>query len=80
MGGRPIEYARIVGWKCRWGCSGMLRCTGGYKDIPMPDEAPTAEKLLKYKAAVDPWQERLRRLGGLLPYCGRCLCICPSPR
>lgn len=76
---QPVEYGRIVGWRCRWGCSGMLRCTGGYKDIPMPDEEPTAEELLRYKSQVDRWQERLRNLSGLLPYCGRCLCICPKP-
>ncbi len=79
IGDKAVEYARIVGWKCRWGCSGMLRSTGGYKDIPLPENEPTADELLEYKAAVDPWQERLRRFGGLLPYCGRCLCICPRP-
>jgi epoxyqueuosine reductase len=79
IGGTPAQYAAIVGWRCRWGCSGMLRCTGGYKDIPLPNEEPTAEELLRYKAEVDPWQERLRRYSGLIPYCGRCLCVCPVP-
>jgi hypothetical protein len=79
IGGTPAEYSAIVGWRCRWGCSGMLKCTGGYKDIPLPDTEPTAEELLRYKAEVDPWQERLRSLSGLIPFCGRCLCICPSP-
>ena len=79
IGGRPTQYAAIVGWRCRWGCSGMLRSAGGYKDIPLPHEEPTAEELLRYKAEVDPWQERLRRLSGLIPYCGRCLCVCPTP-
>ena len=74
-----VEYARIVSWKCRWGCSGMLKCTGGYKDIRLPATEPTSEELLDYKAQVDPWQERMTKLGGLLPYCGRCLCICPKP-
>jgi epoxyqueuosine reductase QueG len=78
IGGRPTQYAAIVGWRCRWGCSGMLRCVGGYKDIPLPRNEPTAEELLRYKAEVDPWQERLRRLSGLIPYCGRCLCVCPT--
>lgn len=77
IGGIPTEYAALVGWRCRWGCSGMLRCTGGYKDIPLPKAEPTAQELLGYKAEVDPWQERLRALSGLLPYCGRCLCVCP---
>jgi len=80
IGGAPTEYAALVGWRCRWGCSGMLKCTGGYKDIPLPDDEPSAEELLRYKAEVDPWQERLRSLGGLLPFCGRCLCICPQPK
>ncbi len=76
IGGKSVEYARLVGWKCRWGCSGMLKCTGGYKDIPMPKTQPTAEELLRYKAQMDPWQERVKRYNGLTPYCGRCLCIC----
>jgi epoxyqueuosine reductase QueG len=80
IGGKPTRYAAIVGWRCRWGCSGMLRCTGGYKDIPLPDDEPTAEELLRYKAEVDPWQERVRRYSGLIPYCGRCLCVCPAAR
>ncbi len=71
IGGHPTQYAAIVGWRCRWGCSGMLRCVGGSKDIPLPDHEPTAEELLRYKAQVDPWQERLRRFSGLIPYCGR---------
>ncbi len=78
IGGKAVEYAKLVGWKCRWGCSGMLKCTGGYKDIPMPKAEPTAEELLRYKAEMDPWQERLKRYNGLTPYCGRCLCICPK--
>lgn len=80
MRGRPVEYAKIVGWRCRWGCSGMLKSTGGYTDIAMPDEEPTPEDLLRYKARMDPWQQRLRTLSGLVPYCGRCLCVCPAGR
>lgn len=77
IGEKTVEYARIVGWRCRWGCSGMLRSAGGAKDIPMPKEEPTAEELMGYKAQGDPWQERLKRYAGLIPYCGRCLCVCP---
>ena len=80
MRGKHVEYAEIVGWRCRWGCSGMLKAAGGYADIPMPDEEPNAEDLLRYKAQMDPWQVRLRSLSGMLPYCGRCLCVCPSGR
>lgn len=81
MRGKPVEYAKIVGWRCRWGCSGMLKCTGGYKDIAMPEEEPSAEELLHYKAQMDPWQVRLKATsGGLLPYCGRCFCACPAGR
>jgi epoxyqueuosine reductase QueG len=79
IGGMSTEYADIVGWRCRWGCSGMLQCTGGYKDIALPEREPTAEELLRYKSEVDPWQQRLRSLSGLIPFCGRCLCICPTP-
>lgn len=79
IGEKTLEYARLVGWRCRWGCSGMLRITGGAKDIPMPKKEPTAEELLQYKAQVDPWQQRLQRTSGLIPYCGRCLCVCPLP-
>jgi epoxyqueuosine reductase QueG len=79
IGDRRTQYATIVGWKCRWGCSGMLQCTGGYKNIPMPDAEPTPDELLRYKAEADPWQERVRRYSGLLPYCGRCMCVCPKP-
>jgi len=79
IGEKTVEYARIVGWRCRWGCSGMLRCTGGAKDIPMPKKEPSAEELIRYKAQADPWQERLKRYTGLIPYCGRCLCVCPAP-
>lgn len=79
VGEKGLEYGKLVGWRCRWGCSGMLKCTGGYRDIPMPSKEPTSEELLKYKAQMDPWQERLKRYAGLLPYCGRCLSICPLP-
>jgi len=50
IGGTPTEYAAIVGWRCRWGCSGMLKCTGGYKDIPLPDTEPTARNCSATKA------------------------------
>lgn len=79
IGEKTVEYARIIGWRCRWGCSGMLRCTGGAKDIPMPKEEPTAAELMQYKEQCDPWQERLKRYTGLIPYCGRCMCVCPAP-
>ena len=79
--GKSAEYAKIGGWRCRWGCSWMVKSAGGYKDIPMPDEEPSAEELLQYKAQVDPWQTRLKATsGGLLPYCGRCLSVCPAGR
>ncbi len=78
LGGKSVEYGKLVGWKCRWGCSGMLKCTGGYRDVPMPKTEPTAEELLRYKAEMDPWQERVKRYNGLTPYCGRCLCVCPA--
>jgi len=78
IGGKIVEYAKIEGWRCRWGCSGMLEITGGYRDIPLPREEPTDEELLRYKAQMDPWQERLKIYAGLLPYCGRCLAICPA--
>jgi epoxyqueuosine reductase len=79
IGDCRTQYAKIVGWRCRWGCSGMLKCTGGFKDIPMPDAEPTPDELLRYKSEVDPWQQRRRSLSGLIPFCGRCLCICPTP-
>ncbi|MCL4401667.1 MAG: hypothetical protein M1436_03245 [Acidobacteria bacterium] len=79
IGEKQIEYGRIIGWRCRWGCSGMLRCAGGAKDIPLPRKEPTPEELMEYKAQADPWQERLKRYTGLIPYCGRCLCVCPAP-
>ena len=80
IGGKKVEYGKISGWKCRWGCSGMLKVTGGYTDIPLPQEEPSDTELLKYKAQIDPWQERLKTYAGLLPYCGRCLSICCCPR
>ncbi len=80
IGAKVVKYARIVGWRCRWGWGGMLKRTGGYKDIQIPKEEPTAEELLKYKAQVDPWQERMRVYVGLLPFCGRCLSVCPYPK
>jgi epoxyqueuosine reductase QueG len=80
VGGRLLEYGRIEGWRCRWGCSGMLKVTGGYKDIPLPRAEPREGELLEYKKRLDPWQERLKVYSGLLPYCGRCLCVCPLPR
>jgi epoxyqueuosine reductase len=76
IGGQTIEYGKLVGWRCRWGCSGMLECTGGYKDIPIPDTEPTAEELLEYKAQLDPWQKRVTNYVGALPYCGKCLAVC----
>ena len=45
----------------------------------MPREEPTAEELIQYKEKCDPWQERLKRYAGLIPYCGRCMCVCPVP-
>ncbi len=79
IGGADTRYGKLIGWRCRWGCSGMLRSTGGYKDIPIPMKEPSPEELLKYKSQMDPWQERLKLYTGLLPYCGRCLAICPLP-
>jgi epoxyqueuosine reductase QueG len=78
VGGREVVYCRLEGWRCRWGCSGMLKCTGGYRDIPIPDEEPNEEELLEYKARVDPWQTRLKNTVGLVPYCGRCYTVCPG--
>ena len=78
IGKKVLEYGKIEGWRCRWGCSGMLKVTGGYKDIPMPGEEPTDKELLRYKAQMDPWQKTLKIYAGLLPYCGRCLTICPA--
>jgi epoxyqueuosine reductase QueG len=80
IGDQPVEYCEIVGWRCRWGCSGMLKCTGGYRDIPMPDQEPSDDTLMRHKARIDPWQNRITNLTGLVPYCGRCLSVCPEPR
>ena len=79
MNGVRLEYSKLIGWRCRWGCSGMLKTTGGYKDILMPDEEPTEDELLKYKAQMDPWQLREERksYAGAVPYCGKCLGVCP---
>jgi epoxyqueuosine reductase QueG len=79
IGDKEVEYAKIVGWKCRWGCSGMLKITGGYSNIPLPAKEPGPDEYLEYKKKVDPWQERLKLYSGLLPYCGRCLSVCPVP-
>jgi epoxyqueuosine reductase len=76
IGDQTVEYGKLEGWRCRWGCSGMLKCTGGYKDIPMPDTEPSPEELMVYKAQVDPWQKRVADSVGALPYCGRCLAVC----
>lgn len=76
IGGKEVIYGKLEGWRCRWGCSGMLKCTGGYKDIPIPDEEPTDEELLEYKSQVDPWQKRMSNRVGLMPYCGRCYTVC----
>ena len=80
MRGKTVEYARMIGWKCRWDCSGMLKSVGGYTDIEMPDEEPNENELLVYKEQMDPWQLRVRNYTGLTPYCGRCLCVCPAGR
>jgi hypothetical protein len=58
----------------------MLKVTGGYKNISIPHEEPTEEQLIKYKNQMDPWQIRLGNYAGLLPYCGRCLSVCPVIR
>jgi len=76
IGGKEVIYGKLEGWRCRWGCSGMLKSTGGYKDIPIPDEEPTDEELLAYKNQVDPWQKRMKNYVGLVPYCGRCYTVC----
>lgn len=77
--GKELEYCNIIGWRCRWGCSGMLMSTGGYKNIPMPRNEPTDDELLEYKAMVDPWQRRAedKSYAGTSPYCGKCLAVCP---
>jgi len=80
IGHQPVEYGEIVGWRCRWGCSGMLKCTGGYRDIPMPEEEPSDDVLMRNYARMDPWQSRVTNLAGLVPYCGRCFSVCPEPR
>ena len=79
IGTKTAVYAKIVGWRCRWGCSGMLKMTGGYKDIPLPEKEPGPDELLEFKSRIDPWQERLKLYSDLLPYCGRCLSVCPVP-
>jgi len=76
IGGKEVIYGKLEGWRCRWGCSGMLKRTGGYKDIPIPDEEPNSEELLEYKSQVDPWQKRMSNFVGLVPYCGRCYAVC----
>lgn len=76
VGGKTVEYGKLEGWKCRWGCSGMLKSVGGYKDIPMPDEEPSEEDLFSAKCQVDPWQQRMTNFVGLVPYCGRCYTVC----
>jgi ferredoxin len=82
MDGARMAYGKLVGWRCRWGCSGMLKSTGGYKNIRMPKEEPTEEELLKYKAQMDPWQvrEHTKSYAGLVPYCGKCMVVCPVKR
>ncbi len=79
MDGTRLAYGKLIGWRCRWGCSGMLKSTGGYKNIPLPRDEPTEEELLQYKARMDPWQlrEHTKSYAGLVPYCGKCLCVCP---
>ena len=57
----------------------MLKCTGGYKDIPIPDKDPTDEELLEYKSQVDSWQKRMSTYVGLVTYCGRCYVVCCEP-
>jgi ferredoxin len=76
---QPVQYGKMVGWRCRWGCSGMLKCVGGLRDIPMPATEPTDDELMRHKARIDPWQNRVTNLVGILPYCGRCLSVCPAP-
>lgn len=76
IGGKEAIYGKLEGWRCRWGCSGMLKSTGGYTDIPIPDEEPTDDELLEYKSRVDPWQKRMSNFVGLVPYCGRCYAVC----
>jgi len=80
MRGKTVDYARMIGWKCRWGCSGMLKSVGGYVDVEMPDEEPDEHELIVYKDQMDQWQKRVTAYTGLTPYCGRCLCICPAGR
>ena len=79
MDGTRLAYGKLIGWRCRWGCSGMLKSTGGYKNIPIPKEEPTEEELLEYKSRMDPWQlrEHTKSYAGLVPYGGKCLCVCP---
>ena len=69
MNGTRLAYGKLVGWRCRWGCSGMLKATGGYKTIPIPKEEPTEDELLEYKAQMDPWQlrEHSKSYAGLVP-------------
>jgi epoxyqueuosine reductase QueG len=79
MDGVLLRYGKFVGWRCRWGCSGMIKATGGYKNIRIPKEEPTEDELLEYKAQMDPWQlrEHSKSYAGLVPYCGKCLGVCP---
>jgi epoxyqueuosine reductase QueG len=80
IGQSTVEYGNMVGWRCRWGCSGMLKSVGGYRNIPMPAEEPSDDELMMHKAKIDPWQTRVTNLIGLVPYCGKCLSVCPEPR
>ena len=47
--------------------------------LPIPKEEPMKDELLEYKAQMDPWQlwEHTKSYAGLVPYCGKCLGICP---
>ena len=82
MNGSRLEYGKLIGWRCRWGCSGMLKSTGGYKNIPLPKKEPTEDELLVYKAQMDRWQlrEETKSYMGAVPYCGKCLSVfCNQP-
>ena len=54
MAGVRLGYGKLIGWRCRWGCSGMLRCAGGAKDIPMPEAVTKDVEALWASSIVGP--------------------------
>ena len=76
IGGKDIKVAEIDPWRCVWGSMGLLKQSGGLKDIPMPEKV-TPDNVFSALAQRDVVQSMELMVIGRGDYCGKCIMSCP---